>query len=86
LPYWRLTLSDTPNKVSTLGPPKRLLPDMQIRWLMANMDKVRSLAVVVDMVDSHPSVSISSNCTPYFLSLGSDILARESMTRLPSSK
>lgn len=63
--------------------PARLLPEMQIRWLMSYMDKVDQLALVVKFTDGNPVVSISSNCSQYFLALASAILDREALKGLP---
>jgi len=67
-------------KVTPLGNTiARLTPEMQIRWLMSNMDRVDSLALVVRLKDEHPMVSTSSNCSQYFLSLAAAILNREAL-------
>ncbi len=62
--------------------PARLLPEMQIRWLMSNMDKIEQLALVVKMSDGQPLVSVSSNCSQYFLALAASILDREALKNL----
>jgi len=78
---------ERPSNVTPIGKlPARLLPEMQIRWLMSNMDKVKALAVVVDMEGQNPLVSVSTGSSPYFLSLGASILDREAIKALPSKK
>jgi len=68
------------NKVTPLGNTiARLTPEMQIRWMMSNMDRIDTLAFVLRIKDEHPIVSVSSNCSQYFLSLASAILNREAL-------
>lgn len=71
------TVSALPVKVA------RTTPEMLVRWLMANMDRIDQLAMVVDIKDATPQVLISTSCNSYVLSLASTILSKEALNRLP---
>jgi hypothetical protein len=64
------------------GSPARVTTEMQIRWLMANMDRVKTLALMVQIEGQNPVVSISTGCSSYYLSLASSIMEGEALRRL----
>lgn len=64
--------------------PYRVTPEMMIRFLMSNMDKMEYLAFACQAKDGTPMILMSSACPPSFLTLAASIFDREAMNRLPS--
>jgi hypothetical protein len=62
--------------------PSRLRPEMQVRWLLSNVDKIEDLAFVVRFKDSNPMTSASDKTNPYFLTMASMLLNEMAAARL----
>ena len=77
-------------KVVQLGKdPVRVRPEMLIRWLMSNMDKIEQLVVVGRMTDATPVVAVSDGASPYMMSMAAAILqdrALETLERKSEAK
>lgn len=71
------------NKVVPIGKePVNVTPDMLIRWLMSNMDKVQNIAIMVKMQGEHPQFTQTTNCSQYFLALAASVFQREAVKGL----
>ena len=63
------------NKVVGIGKdPVRVTPEMSIRWLMSQMDKVDDLIIVAKSKGQGPIVSVTTDTSPYMLAMAAALL------------
>jgi hypothetical protein len=67
-------------------PAARVTPEMTVRWLMSNMDRIQQIAVVFQLTNEHPGVIASDNCSQYMLALSSQVLGREALKKMGEQK
>lgn len=81
-------MSEGDNKVVPIGKaPARLRPEMIIRHLLSNVDRIRDLAIVATDNDNlQPTVLVSDRTNPYLLSMAGAILQDLATKSIPGGK